>query len=344
MPAEKDRILVLSVDRDDDIGQKTSLKGPIIGKENVLKAAMQLGLADPEDSDFNALFQAVRVYEDLKKQHDAQVAVVTGHKNVGIQSDKIVSDQLDAMLKKSPADYVVLVTDGTEDEQITPIIQSRVPILSVRRVIVKQSEQLESTYFKIKDFISETLDTPKFSRLVFGLPAIVLILYALFGAEGWRVILGIFGIYLFIKGFKLEKYFVSVADELGSALTRRRFAFFMYIVAAAFAVFATYRGYEVMQGWANMGFFEMASSFVSASVYFYFIALSVAWIGRNVGAKKRRARNVGAVVIFGLAVSIVINSAAQLILDPSVSIMTFMASIVIGFALLFMALLVEWKV
>lgn len=340
---KKDRILVLSVDRDNDIGEKTSMDGPIIGRDNVLKAATELGLADPEDSDFNALFQAIRVFGEVKKQYSAQVAAITGHKNVGLQSDKRISDQLDSVLRKFNADYVILVTDGTEDEQIIPIIQSRVPILSVRRVIVKQSEQLESTYYKVKDFISESLDNPKFARLVFGLPAIVLILYALFGAEGWRVIVGVFGVYLFIKGFKLEKYFSGIADELGASLTRRRFAFFMYIVAIAFAIFATYRGYEVMLSWLNMGIFETASAFVSASIYFYFLAAAVAWVGRNIGTKKRRARDVGAVVIFAFAVSIVINSAAQLILEPSLSIFNFIGSIIFGFALLFIALLIEWK-
>jgi len=340
---KKDKILILSVDRDNDIGEKTNVDGPIIGKDNILKAATELGVADPEDSDLNALFQAVRVLEEVSKQYNAQVAAVTGHKNIGIQSDKKISEQIDLVLRKFPADYAILVTDGTEDEQIIPIVQSKLPILSIKRVIVKQSEQLESTYYKIKDFITESLENPKFARLVFGLPAIVLILYALFGAEGWRVIVGIFGIYLFIKGFKLEKYFSSVADELSSSLTRRRFAFFMYIVAIAFAVFATYRGYEVMLNWLNTGFFEIASSFVSASIYFYFLAAAVAWTGRNIGTKKRRARDVAAVVIFGLAVSIVINSAAQLILEPSLSIFSFIVSIMFGFLLLFMALMIEWK-
>ena len=125
----KDKVLVLCVDRDDDLGQKAKVKGPVVGREEILKAAGKLALADPQDSDSNSMFQAVKVFDEMDKQYLAKPAVLTGHKNVGMQSDKELSDQLDKVLKKFSADYVVLVTDGAEDENVLPIIQSRVPIL-----------------------------------------------------------------------------------------------------------------------------------------------------------------------------------------------------------------------
>jgi len=42
------KILVLCVDRDDDIGVKTGIKAPLVGREDNLAAATKLGLADPE--------------------------------------------------------------------------------------------------------------------------------------------------------------------------------------------------------------------------------------------------------------------------------------------------------
>ena len=65
--ARKERILVLSVDRDDDVGKKAGIKGPVFGREAVLKAASALGLADPSDSDSNAMFEAVRLHDSMKK-------------------------------------------------------------------------------------------------------------------------------------------------------------------------------------------------------------------------------------------------------------------------------------
>jgi len=252
---KKDNILVLSVDRDNDIGEKTSFSGPIIGRRDVIRTATELGIADPEDSDSNALFQAIKLHDEISRQHKTGLAVITGHRNVGIESDREIARQINIVLERFGADYAILVTDGAEDESIIPIIQSRIPIMSVRRVVVKQSEQLESTYFKIKDFITESLDNPKFSRLVFGLPAVILVLFAIFGAEGGRIILGVLGVYLLIKGFKLEKYFTSVGDEFKTALSRRRFAFFTYIVALIFAGLASYRGYEAIIELMNIGFF-----------------------------------------------------------------------------------------
>ena len=42
------RTLVLTVDRDNDLGLKTSIRGPVVGRRQVLTAALKLGIADPE--------------------------------------------------------------------------------------------------------------------------------------------------------------------------------------------------------------------------------------------------------------------------------------------------------
>ena len=55
--------LVVCVDRDDDLGRKAGVNGPVIGRANVVDAAMRLGTADPEDADTNAMFAAVRLYD-----------------------------------------------------------------------------------------------------------------------------------------------------------------------------------------------------------------------------------------------------------------------------------------
>lgn len=340
---QKDSILVLSVDRDNDIGEKTRFRGPIRGREDVQKCAVELGLSDPEDSDFNALFQTIRVYEEIKKEHMAEIAVFTGHRDVGLKSDREIAKQLDSVLANFKADYIILVTDGSEDDHIIPVLQSRVPILSVKRVVVKQSEQLESTYFKIKDFIDESLENPKFARLIFGLPALALLLYALFGLEGWRAIVGVVGIYLFIKGFKLEKYITGSYEELSTSLTRRRFSFFMYIVAIAIGILAIFRGYDLSLPWFDTGILEGITAFISSSVYFFFIAGTVAWIGRNIGVSHMNLKKVSSVIIFGFAISLVVYNAAELILKPELTIFNFVVSILLGFALLFIALFIEWK-
>lgn len=340
---KRSRVLVLCVDRDNDLGEKTSSSGPLLGREKVLNAARDLGLADPEDSDCNAMFETVRVHDEMKESHEVEAAVLTGDRSVGIKSDEVVSKQMDSVLKKFSAEGVVLVTDGVEDEHIIPIIQSKVPIISVRRVIIKQSEQLESTYYKIKDFIQESLENPKLSRLFFGVPAMILILLGIFGLEGGRVIVGVIGLYLLIKGFKLEKYFVGVYDELRTSFTGRRLAFFSYIVSAALGIFAVYRGYLAFFEWMNMGLFEAVAAFFSSAIYLLFLVGTIAWVGRSISMKKRNFRRIAVPPIFMLAITVVIHSASELILNPSYVLMNFIFSIILGFALLFLALLIERK-
>ncbi|MBL7206514.1 MAG: DUF373 family protein [Candidatus Aenigmarchaeota archaeon] len=340
---KEEKILVLNVDRDNDIGRKAKQEGPIIGRENILKCANLLGLADPEDSDFNALFQAAKIYDEMKNKYKTEVAAILGHQNRGIDADKRLKEQLEEVLEKFKADYVLFVTDGADDEHVMPIVQSKVPILSVRRLHIKQAEQLESGYYKIKDFLEESLENPKFARLVFGLPAIALVLVAVFGIDGWRIIIGLIGIYLFVKGFKLESYILNTIEELRDSLTRKRFAFFMYMIGIAFFLLATYRGYTTMLEFLSIGIFETVASFISASIYFYFISGAGIWIARNVKDMSRSGRRVVAVVLFGFAIALVVYNATELIIKPALPFWNFVGSIIIGFVLMFIAVLLEWK-
>ncbi|NIO22648.1 MAG: DUF373 family protein [Candidatus Aenigmarchaeota archaeon] len=337
----KDKILVMSVDRDDDIGRKLNIRGPLMGRESVLKVATNLSLKDPEDSDSNALFGTIKLFEELKGKYQAEIAVLTGHMNRGIDADREIAKQLKKVLDKKPSDFVVLVTDGADDEHIIPIVQSHIPILSVKRIIVKQSERLESGYYKIRDFIKETLENPKFARLVFGLPAIALLLYALLGETGWRVIVGVVGAYLFIRGFKLEGYIFGVFNEFKESFTKRRFAFFMYIVAIAVTALAVYRGYNSVIDFINIGLFEATSAFLIASVYFFWIAGTIAWLGKSISIKKRKTSRIASVPLFGLAATLVIYNASEIILNPEISTFNFILSIALGFVLAFMAVAIE---
>ena len=65
------KTLILCVDRDDDLGKKAGVESPLIGRRRTLDAAVALGLADPEDSDTNALLAAVHL-------HDQELARIAG--------------------------------------------------------------------------------------------------------------------------------------------------------------------------------------------------------------------------------------------------------------------------
>ena len=121
------RILVLTVDRDNDLGNKTSIRGPVIGRRQVLTAALKLGIADPEESDTNAILGALRQHDTLKEanseEDEVEVAILTGDEKVGMRSDRAIAAQLEEVVAAFQPDEAILVTDGAEDESVLPIIQ-----------------------------------------------------------------------------------------------------------------------------------------------------------------------------------------------------------------------------
>jgi len=58
-------LLVIAIDRDNDLGRKTGIRSPVLGREPNVKAALELGLADPEESDTNTMFAAIKTYDQL---------------------------------------------------------------------------------------------------------------------------------------------------------------------------------------------------------------------------------------------------------------------------------------
>ena len=114
-----DKILVLCVDRDNDVGEKAGVETPIVGKTAVEDAAKKFALADPEDSDVNALFAALKIYEDLEKEQTAQqkegeegaeIALIAGDRDIGVKSDTKIASQLDEVLAKTGAKRAIIVT------------------------------------------------------------------------------------------------------------------------------------------------------------------------------------------------------------------------------------------
>src|ERR671926_1404762 len=80
------KILVLCIDRDDDIGAKAGMDTPVVGRDSCIDAGIKLAIEDPEDSDANAIFAAIKSYEELiSKGYNAEVALVAGKFKRGIE-------------------------------------------------------------------------------------------------------------------------------------------------------------------------------------------------------------------------------------------------------------------
>jgi len=240
------KTLILNIDRDDDFGRKAQVKSPVIGAQNNLDAANKLGLADAEDSDVNAIFFAISIYESLKKDgKDVEIATLCGDINVGVRSDQKLADQLDAVIKETNAQDAILISDGAEDEYILPIIQSRLKITSIQRVNVKQSKQLEDTYYRI----IKLLDEDKVKKQFFLPVALILIVWAIFAifnmaASGFGAILFTLGIYLLIRTFNSEKKVAVLWHEFRAGLLTGRPSFYTFIISIVIVCVSMFYAYN----------------------------------------------------------------------------------------------------
>jgi len=209
------RILILCVDRDGDLEAKAGIKTPLMGRTANMDAAVSLALHDPEEPDANAMFEAIRVNDHLqnekKPDENFEVATISGSELGGVSADRKLVAELNTVLSSFSASEVILVSDGYSDEAILPLVQSRVPVSSVRRIVVKHSESIEETAALFSKYIRLLFNDPRYSRIALGLPGLlILILGILYVFPGYLnyyfiVIALILGVFLLGKGFGVDR-------------------------------------------------------------------------------------------------------------------------------------------
>jgi putative membrane protein len=313
----KSRTLILCVDRDDDIGYKGDIQSPVVGRDACLNAANVLGLVDPEDSDVNAIFQAVKTYDDLlEKGEDVTVAVISGDHLHMIEGDRRIAADLDRVVAETDASSCILVTDGAEDEFVLPIIQSRIPVSSIQRVIVNQMPNLEGTYYIIK----KLFDDPKISRQVFVPVGLGMLLYAVAYLLGYPegatiIVVGVIGTYLLFKGFGIDEFFGYFISALQTSFRGGRFTFVTYISAILLIVIGVVMGLNSLLEWytAEGGVLFYLTSFVYGSIAWFTGAGLIASIGKIIDTLLNERELLGRVVVlpfFIVAVGIIAYGAS----------------------------------
>jgi putative membrane protein len=280
--------LVICIDRDNDLGEKAKLGTPIVGREANVQAAVALGIADPEDSDTNTIFGGIRILDELRaKGVDAEIVSFAGDKNVGVISDQKIAEQLEAFLRSNNVNRAVFVSDGAEDETLVPIVQSRMKIDSVKRIVVMQSKNLESTYYILKHAFSD----PKISQTFFVPLGLAFLIYAIFllarYPEGAVVgILAAVGLYMLYRGFGLDDLVALEKERLWEAFLKQRMVFISYtaaflisIVATAYGAMVVWSLYSTSGVWFY-GTLTLISLFINVSVWWYVGALLLAGLGK----------------------------------------------------------------
>jgi putative membrane protein len=241
------KVLVLSVDRDDDFGSKAGLNSPFIGRQENMDAALALGVKDPEDSDTNTVLAAISIYEEMvKKGVDAEIATICGDVKVGYESDLALATQLENVLEMVKPDRAVLVSDGAEDEYIFPMVSSRVKVDSVKRVFVKQAPTVEGTFY----IITKMMRDDKIRKRV--LPPIGLVF----------LVLGLFAVVPKIMQY-MQTPDIGLISEMG-----------LGVIAVVIGLYLIFYAYRVGEHVSN-GFVRAARAVRSGSLMIPFAVLSV---------------------------------------------------------------------
>jgi len=209
------KLLVVCIDRDDDIGKKAGVKTPVVGRNPCIEAAQKLALEDPEDADSNSIFAAIKTYEDLvSKGYQAEVIVVSGSENRGVQGDEKIVSQIKQVTEKFSAHGVVIVSDGQDDESVIPIIQNVVPIVSVQRVVMRVSKSVEYSYAVLGKYMKMIAYDPKYSKFFLGVPGILLLIGGIATVAGltteiFAILVSVLGGAFVIRAFDIDKAWSS---------------------------------------------------------------------------------------------------------------------------------------
>lgn len=205
------KLLVICIDRDNDVGEKAGIITPVVGRDACIEAAQRLALEDPEDADSNSIFSAIKTYEDLiSKGYKVEVITVAGVKNRGVQADEKILAETKKVLEKFAANGAVIVSDGEDDESVIPVIQNVLPVVSVQRVVMKVSRSVEYSYAVFGKYLKMIAYDSRYSKFFLGVPGILLLIGGIatvfdFTAEIFAVLVSILGGAFLIRAFDIDR-------------------------------------------------------------------------------------------------------------------------------------------
>jgi putative membrane protein len=216
------------------------VRPPVVGRDAVESLVTTVGVADPENSRVNCLLEGLRVAEDVD---GAEVAVIAGA-GESISADRDVARQVDDLVAAHDPESAVVVVDSAEDERLVPIIESRLPVDAVDRVVVRQARDIESTYYLLKQFLADeqlrkTVLVPLGAALL-AFPVLLFVVESTAVAVG--AIAAAVGVFLLYKGLGVDEYLARLPGEIRDALYSGQVSLVTYVVAAGLALVGTFAG------------------------------------------------------------------------------------------------------
>ncbi len=261
-------------------GDALDIEPPVVGREPVESLVTTLGVDDPEDSRVNCLLEGLRVARDID---DAVVAVVSVA-GESVAGDREVARQVEQLIDEYDPESAVVVVDSAEDERLVPIVESRVTVDAVDRVVVRQARDIESTYYLLKQFLADE-QLRKSVLIPFG-AALLAFPVLLFVADSPTVAVGAIaaavGLFLLYKGLGIDAFVARVPAGTREALYSGQVSLVTYVVGVGLALVGLFAGALGVSGMdaEGLGEFILAMRFAYHSVPWLTAAALAASTGR----------------------------------------------------------------
>ncbi|MFP4628325.1 MAG: DUF373 family protein [Halobacteriales archaeon] len=226
--------LVVCIDRTDEIGRKTGHETPVTGPAAVRDLVLDLGVSDPEDSGVNALLETLRITEELQADGEAPIpVVVSGSRESIVLADRSIAEQLDEIIAEHAPTSSIVVLDSAQDERVVPIVESRLRVDSVDRVVVRQARDLESTYYLLKQFMADEELRPTI-LVPIGITLLVFPALSLVAGTAYSLatITAVIGLFLLYKGIGVESHLARLDAWVRRSLYSGQVSIVTYAVAA----------------------------------------------------------------------------------------------------------------
>ena len=192
----------------------------------------------------NCLLEALRVTRDIASEaEEAIVAAVSGAGDSAVGSDRAIARAIDDLVAEHSPDAVIVVLDSAEDERVVPIIESRVRVDSVDRVVVRQAHDLESTYYLLKQFLGdEELRESVLVPIGLALLTFPIIVTVAGIATAFAAITAVIGGFFLYKGLGIDEKVEDIPAQARDAFYSGRVSIVTYVVAAGLALVGVFAG------------------------------------------------------------------------------------------------------
>jgi len=214
---------------------------PVVGRAAVERLVTTAGVDDPEDSRVNCLLEGLRLEREMD---DETVLAVLSGTGEGVGADREIAAQVDQLVAEYDPDSAVVIVDSAEDERLVPIVESRVPVDAVDRVVIRQARDIESTYYLLKQFLADeelrkTILVPVGLALL-AFPALLAVFEDVTVAIG--AIAAVVGLFLLYKGLNIASLLVDASEGVRDALYDGQVSLVTYVVAAGLALVGIFVG------------------------------------------------------------------------------------------------------